>query len=149
MKSKQKILIVEDSPSQLLLLEALVQRFGFDTRSATCGYDALEAVKTTKFAAVLMDINLPDIDGFECTRQIKSMGACRHLPVIAVTAERMDELFDLACRSASMDDCLAKPFQAEALRKVLLRHTYEPSYPNLRLLPNSQGKPSKPESLPL
>ncbi|MBY0549631.1 MAG: response regulator [Candidatus Obscuribacterales bacterium] len=149
MKNKQKILIVEDSPSQLLLIDAFVQRFGFDTHAVTCGYDALEAVRTIKFAAVLMDINLPDISGFECTRQIKSMGACRQLPVIAITAERMDELFESECRAAGMDDCLAKPFQAEALRKVLLRHTYEPSYPNLKLLPDSQGKPSKPESLPL
>ncbi len=133
----QMILIVEDSKAQQAVIESLVKNFGFDVHTVSSAEDALEAVKAVQFAAILMDIVLPKMNGFECTRQIREAAAGRncHVPIIAVSATVIDEKFERTARASGMNDFLAKPFESEALRKVLLRHTYAPQFPNLRLLP--------------
>lgn len=143
MKS-QTIMIVEDSESQQAVIASLVKGFGFDTYSVASGAVALEACKAVRFAAVIMDINMPGMSGFECAKLIREaeQETGLHVPIVAVSAVKVDAKFETACRASGIDDFLAKPFESEALRKVLLRNTYSPQYPNLRLLPRSRGSSS-------
>jgi len=88
-----------------------------------------------KYAAILMDITLPGIDGYECTRRIRRMEleSGRRTPIIALTARAAQSDHD-AAKEAGMDDWMSKPFEPEDLRKSLLRWVYDPTHPNLKTL---------------
>ena len=135
------ILIVEDSKAQQTVLAALVENFGFTPHVVSSAGEALEAVRVMLFAAIMMDIRMPDMDGFECSRLIRQMErGNRRVPIIAVSAADRDKIFDAKCKAAGIDECVSKPFEAEQHRRTLLRCTYSPAYPNLRLLPKANTK---------
>lgn len=89
------------------------------------------------YAAILLDLTLPGISGYECARMLRAEEQRRNTqkqtPIIALTASNLEE-DKVACMQASMDDYLAKPFDPEDLRKVLLRWVYQPARPNLKIL---------------
>lgn len=135
---EQAVLIVEDSLAQQAVIELIVKGLGFITHSVTTGQQAVEAVKAVQFAAILMDIGLPDIDGFECAWRIRQSEAqfAWHVPIIAVTASESDENFQMRYRTCGIDGYLRKPFQASALCEILLRYTDPPNLPVI-----SSGRP--------
>lgn len=138
--ANQSILVVEDSKPQSELIKILCEKFGFNCHCVATAEDALEALTAVKFSAVLLDIGMPKMNGFECCKIIREREQIQgrdRIPVIAITASSVDERFRYACTEAGIDDFLAKPFEAESLRKILLRHTYTSKVPNLRLLPGS------------
>jgi two-component system, sensor histidine kinase and response regulator len=138
MNTQQFILIVEDNKAHRTVLDSLVKGFGFETVVVASGEDAIEATNALNFSAILMDIVLQGgMDGFECSKRIRAaeQGTGKCVPIIAVTSYQIDEAFEAKIRDCRMNDALSKPFEAEALRKVLLRQTYSPKFPNLRLLP--------------
>ena len=89
--NKKKILIVEDEESLLKLESILLISKGFEVKGVANGRAALEAVAEDKPDLVLLDIMLPEIDGFEVCRQLKSAPATRHIPVIMLTAKKSRE----------------------------------------------------------
>ena len=85
-----KILIVEDSESQRQALSLHLKKRGFEVVTAENGKVAVAMVQTEKPKLVLMDMNMPELDGWEATRQIKALPENEELPVVALTAEDME-----------------------------------------------------------
>lgn len=119
--SAQVVLVVDDNPTNLKLLAYLLQAKGYDVRTASDAESALDVVREVKPALILMDLQLPGMDGLELTRHLKASEATRHIVVIAVTAYAMtgDEQ---RARAAGCDDYMAKPIDTRALPGIVARH---------------------------
>jgi CheY-like chemotaxis protein len=130
-----KILIVEDNRADQFALNQLLTRFDYESQVVPSGEKALELLGQFEYAAILMDISLPEMDGFEITASLREMEKkqARRTPVIALSAWTGQDINE-RCRAAGMDDYVSKPVHPEHLRKVLLRHVYDPSAPNLKTL---------------
>ena len=112
-----RILMVEDNQINQRVGKLILQRAGFAIDLAGDGREALEAHKSHPYDLILMDCQMPIMDGFEASRQIRSLD--QHQPVIiAVTANALVGERE-RCLSAGMDDYLSKPFQAEQLVAVV------------------------------
>lgn len=113
---RAKILLVDDRPENLLALEAILEPLGQELVKATSGTEALKSILLNDFAVILMDVKMPDMDGFETTRFIKDRDKSRHIPIIFITA--LDENSDAIFKgySAGAVDYIHKPFNEEILR---------------------------------
>jgi len=101
----------------------LLSRFGCRTRIANDGREALQAIDEETFDLVLMDCQMPGMDGYEATGHIRELeGSGRRTPIIAMTANAM-EGDRQRCFDAGMDDYIAKPFRPDDLARVLRRWT--------------------------
>jgi CheY-like chemotaxis protein len=128
-----RLLVVDDNEINLTVARALLERAGCQVDVARDGQQALEAVARTPYALVLMDCQMPVLDGFEATRRIRQLpGAAGRTPVVALTASAMSEEL-AACRAAGMDDCLTKPFGWDQLQRLLATW-----------LPREPGAPASP-----
>jgi CheY-like chemotaxis protein len=111
-----KILIAEDNKSLQVLAARLLEKRGCNVTVVSNGREAVQAAAEQEFDAVLMDVGMPEMDGFAATAEIrkqeKSTG--RHLPIIALTAHAMHDERNL-CVSAGMDGYIAKPFTPQTL----------------------------------
>ncbi len=116
-----KILIVDDEDRNLRLLKEFCEHLGYRTLLATNGSEALEKARNEHPDVILMDIIMPEIDGFEATEILKKDNLTKDIPVIIVTAlsSRQDRLQGIA---AGADDILTKPIDFEELR-LRLRNT--------------------------
>jgi CheY-like chemotaxis protein len=112
--------LVEDNPVNTLVAEALLQQWGVEVVLAGNGTEALDVLRreTQALDAVLMDLQMPVMDGLEATRQIRKTYAFDQLPVIALTAGVMLAERESALNS-DMNDFLAKPIEPEQLAHVL------------------------------
>ncbi len=104
--------MAEDHEDSREALRALLEAFGFHVVLAANGREAVEQTLAAHPDLILMDIMMPDVDGFEATRRIRSMAATRRVPIIAVTA--MDGAHSLALE-AGADDCVRKPVEIRGL----------------------------------
>ena len=119
--SHARILVAEDNPVNQQLARAMLLRLGYQTDVAGNGQEAVDSVMTVPYDLVLMDCQMPVMDGFEATRIIREReGTSRHTHIIAVTANAMEGDRE-RCIAAGMDDYLAKPFRAGDLRRVLAK----------------------------
>jgi CheY-like chemotaxis protein/anti-sigma regulatory factor (Ser/Thr protein kinase) len=119
-----RVLLVEDNPVNAIVAEAWLQRHGVDVTTVADGEQAVERATTEAYDLILMDCQMPGIDGFEATARIRRherQGGHRARPIVALTANALqgDRERSLA---AGMDEHLAKPFNEAELRAVLLRH---------------------------
>ncbi|AAQ59593.1 response regulator [Chromobacterium violaceum] len=114
----RKILLVEDQPLNLSLLEHMLDWFDLRADVAIDGLQAVEMACTGAYALVLMDIQLPGIDGVEATRRIRSCGLPCQPAIIAMTANAYQGE-RRRCLEAGMDDMLVKPFKLDDLRRVI------------------------------
>jgi signal transduction histidine kinase/FixJ family two-component response regulator len=113
------VLVVEDSPVNRLVAVHVLERCGYRSHVVNNGREALGALSTQRYDAVLMDCQMPDIDGYEATRELRRReGAGRRTPVIAMTAHAMTGDRE-RCLAAGMDDYIAKPVRSQALADVL------------------------------
>jgi two-component system sensor histidine kinase/response regulator len=119
-----RILLVEDNPVNEELATHMLQHLGCSCKVAHHGREALIAVERESFDAVLMDCQMPEMDGFEATAAIRvreaSQGADRRLPIIALTAGAVEGDRD-KCLAAGMNDYLSKPFSLDQLERTLRR----------------------------
>ncbi len=118
------ILIAEDHPvNQKLALQQL-KKLGYRAEAVNNGREALEALERTDFSLVLMDCQMPELDGYDTTRAIRRREATRgvHVPIVALTANALEGDRD-ACIAAGMDDYLAKPVQLAELAAMIERYT--------------------------
>ena len=115
---RARILLVEDNPVNQLVAKGMLSKLGCDVVVAGHGGEALSQLEQKTFDLVLMDCNMPVMDGYEATRQIRHRGRWPKLPIVALTANAMPEERE-RCRSAGMNDYLAKPFRREELAALI------------------------------
>ena len=109
-----RVLVVDDMPANVRLLEARLTAEYFNVTTATCGSEALTACEAASFDIVLLDVMMPDLDGFEVCRRLKANPATHHIPVVMVTA--LDQPSDrVRGLEAGADDFLTKPLEEMAL----------------------------------
>ena len=142
-----RILCVDDNPANLLLVQTLLEDMGSRVTAVDSGYAAIEAVKTEAFDLVLMDVQMPGMDGRETTEVLRQWESGQHnapLPIVALTAHAMANE-KRALLQSGMDDYLTKPISERQLAQVVLKWTglalrnqvqesgYEASRPNAKL----------------
>jgi CheY-like chemotaxis protein len=117
-----RILVVEDNPINQVVMMELLEKLGHTVVTASSGSEAMAALARQPFDAVLMDVQMPEMSGWEVTTQIREREhqTGRHLPIIGVTAFAMTGDRE-RCLEAGMDDYLAKPLQAPELVDALTR----------------------------
>ena len=114
-----RVLLVEDNPVNQRLATALLQRRGVAVTLATNGREAVEAWSSARFDAILMDIQMPEMDGLDATRAIRAAEeAGHHVPIIATTARAIPGDRD-RCLEAGMDDYIGKPLRAATLMETI------------------------------
>ena len=115
-----RVLVAEDNLVNQKVITRQLERWGVSYRLAANGHQVLEWLEKERFDLILMDCQMPDMDGFEATRRIRAQEATVHIPIIALTANALPEDRE-TCLQAGMDDYLPKPFKPEALRAMLER----------------------------
>jgi CheY-like chemotaxis protein len=115
----KRVLVVDDDVRNIFALSSVLERRGMNVLTASTGREAIATLKETpEVAIVLMDIMMPEMDGYETMREIRQDGAYRRLPIIALTAKAM--LGDREkCLQAGASDYLAKPVNTEQLISAL------------------------------
>jgi CheY-like chemotaxis protein len=116
-----RVLVVEDQPLNREVAIGMLASMGLEVETAHHGQQALDIIQSRSFDAVLMDCEMPVMDGFSATRALRAREqAGVHIPIIALTAD-VTSAGRAACLAAGMDDHLAKPFRREALHGILAR----------------------------
>jgi signal transduction histidine kinase/CheY-like chemotaxis protein len=117
-----RILVAEDNEVNQEVIQYMLEEWGCSVRIVEDGLKALQAIEEEEFDLVIMDCQMPQLDGYETTRRIRlnesKSSSNRYLPVIAVTANVMEEGIE-ACTNAGMDDYLSKPFNEGDLKRLL------------------------------
>ncbi len=122
LQGQQKVLYIEDNPINLKLVEKLIaKQTELELITAEEPVKGLELAATQQPDLILLDINLPEMSGYEVVRQLRAMAATKDTPVVALTANAMAD--DVARgKEAGFDDYLTKPIQIKAFLEVLQRH---------------------------
>jgi signal transduction histidine kinase/ActR/RegA family two-component response regulator len=115
----KKVLIVEDNPINQLLVDNILKRWGIETVTSNNGAEAVSAVKHQRFDVILMDLQMPVMDGFEATIAIRSQEKHHRTPIIALTANNFKDDSD-QCFRVGMDDFLSKPVSLINFKKKML-----------------------------
>jgi two-component system cell cycle response regulator DivK len=113
-----RILVVDDNAANLKLMTLLLARGAYDVRTAANAYEALALVQSFKPRLILLDLQLPDIDGLELTRRWKSDPVTRETTIVAVTAYAMTGDEERA-RAAGADGYITKPLDRDRFRQAV------------------------------
>jgi DNA-binding response OmpR family regulator len=123
---RRRILCIEDEPEMIDLIRLILERKGFDVLGAVGGQEGLEAIRREKPDLVLLDLMMPDVDGWEVYRQMKADEELQHTPVVVVTAKAQSIDKVLGLHIAKVDDYVTKPFGpgdlVESVDRVLKKH---------------------------
>ncbi|HEX2730903.1 MAG TPA: ATP-binding protein [Polyangiaceae bacterium] len=120
-QSDLPVLLVDDNEINQLVAVEILENMGLEVDVAGGGQEAIDATLAGNYALVLMDCQMPEVDGYRAAREIRSKETGRRLPIVAFTAHAFEEerVRILAC---GMDDFIAKPIEPEALQRVLARY---------------------------
>ena len=122
LKLDAKILMVEDNPINQMVAQKMLEKIGLKATIANNGIEALQCLDQQSFDLVLMDCQMPEMDGFDATREIRKLDIKaldqKHLPVVAMTANVMSGDRE-RCLEVGMDDYIGKPVQRDQLATVL------------------------------
>jgi PAS domain S-box-containing protein len=111
-----RILLVDDHPQNLLALEAILSPFGHQLVKASSGDEALKALLIDEFALILLDVQMPGIDGFETAQLIRSHQRTAHIPIVFITAIHRSPAHIYRGYASGAVDYIVKPFDPEVLR---------------------------------
>jgi len=120
-----KILIVDDIETNVVTIKAIISKQGYQTDSASNGIQAVEKAKNNKYDLIFMDCQMPEMDGYEASRQIRAYESLETLiptPIIAMTGNAF-ERDRQACKAAGMNDFISKPVNPHALIELI--HAYK------------------------
>jgi CheY-like chemotaxis protein len=117
----ERILIVDDNPTNRKLVAYLMTANGYEVETAADADAAVAAIRASTPRVILMDLQLPGIDGLELTRRLKADPRTNEITIIAVTAYAMNGDEDRA-RAAGCDDYVTKPIDTRTLPQVIARH---------------------------
>lgn len=127
MATGKRVVCIEDEPEMIDLVKLILSRKGFQVVGAMGGREGLEAIQREKPDLVLLDIMMPDMDGWEVYQRMKADGTTKAIPVIMVTAKAQSIDKVLGLHIAKVDDYITKPFGPqvllESVEKVLARQT--------------------------
>jgi CheY-like chemotaxis protein len=120
-RQRRRVLLAEDYQPNALVARTFLEEMGYDVDVAQDGREAVDRFRDCEYSAVLLDVQMPELDGLEaarCMRDVEEETHRAHTPIIALTAHatRDDALF---CLKAGMDDYLSKPFNAAQLLQKL------------------------------
>jgi two-component system, sensor histidine kinase and response regulator len=149
------ILLAEDHPVNQRVATAMLEHLGFDVDVVADGAEAVTAATHAPYQAILMDCQIPVLDGYQATGEIRRLeGASSHIPIIAVTGSGKSD--QRRCLAAGMDDFLTKPLTLKALAEVLDRWALDApdatdsADPGDVLLSLEDGRSSRvPDSVPV
>ena len=118
-----RVLLAEDNRLNQVVAAGTLRKFGYDVTIVDGGVDAVEACRDNDFDAVLMDVMMPDMDGYQATAEVRCRETTRgapHTPIIGVSARAMDGDREIAL-AAGFNDYLTKPLREDALKNALER----------------------------
>ncbi len=125
--TKAHILLVEDYKANVLVATALLEEFGYQYSVAYNGQEALHKIKSLSFDLILMDVQMPGIDGFEATHFVREWEkennntGKKRLPIIGMTAHALSGDRE-RCLAVGMDDYLAKPYNPDEFKSKIEKH---------------------------
>ena len=144
-----RILLVDDDDLSRRMMGLLLSEKGYNYGAASNGVEAVEAVQSQLYDIVLMDLQMPVMDGFDATRKIREWEAGeKHVPIVALTAMLFENEIR-KCFSAGMDECVAKPFDADTLFHLIETLVKEPKQEQPGPSANTQGNGNAQSSLVL
>jgi len=140
-RQRMRILLVEDNSVNQLVAVAALRRAGFQPETAASGAEAVQAHALQKFDILFMDLELPDMDGIEVTRQIAEMeeGSGKRTPIVALTAHDLSDVKS-RCLAAGMKDVLTKPLDLDSMVEAVERWVQ----PESMLEPKADTPPTQP-----
>lgn len=119
----RRVLVVEDNPINCVVIQRMLEKLGHNVVIVRDGNTAIRCIRETSWDLVLMDVNMPGLDGLQATRQIRNLGGTSAtVPILALTASALVNDRE-ECLSAGMNDHLSKPVSMDALRAVIDRWT--------------------------
>lgn len=136
-----RILLVEDNDINQEVAREILHVVGIEVASAFNGREALSLLQTERFDAILMDVQMPVMDGYQATRQIRSQPQFRQLPIIAMTANAVSGDRERSLE-AGMNDYVSKPFDMMGLFETLTRWIGRPNRVEVPPTPRAQGSQS-------
>ncbi len=114
-----RVVCIEDEPEMIDLVRMILSRRGFDVFGAPSGQEGLQMIEHMRPDLVLLDLMMPDMDGWEVYQRMKANSALKHIPVIVVTAKAQSIDKMLGLHIAKVDDYITKPFgPAELLNSI-------------------------------
>ena len=120
MTGKIRVLLVDDEPVNLEIARFLLNEVGLTVDTAEDGLQAIQKTKENTYALIVMDMQMPHLNGLDATRQIRRLPDCQHIPILAMTANAFAEDRE-RCLEAGMNDFIAKPFDSAVLFSTLLK----------------------------
>lgn len=125
MENKKRVVCVEDEPAMIDLIRLILGRKGYEVIGASGGREGLDTIQREKPDVVLLDLMMPDMDGWEVYQKLKAHELTKDIPVIVVTAKAQSIDKVLGLHIAKVDDYITKPFGpqdlVDSVEKVLLR----------------------------
>ena len=134
-----RVLLVEDNDINRIVASEILADAGMVVEIAENGRIALEMVQQRPYGIVLMDMQMPVMDGIEATQEIRKIASLQGLPIVAMTANAM-EVDRQRCMAAGMNDFVTKPFEPDELWRALLQWTLAPVGPETRAEPQITAK---------
>ncbi len=127
-----KVLLAEDNHVNTEHVVLTLSKWGHDVRAVSNGRDAVEACKNDKYDLILMDVEMPIMDGFDATKAVRQheTETGQHVPIVAMTAHAMDEFRD-KCLAVGMDSYISKPIRPGTLLKMIDQFVYQLSKPEV------------------
>ena len=119
-----KVLIVDDDYVNSLMAKKMIESFGLEAFTAWDGHEAIDMAKTGEYDIILMDLNMPGMDGLQATLEILENASTRSVPVIAVTADSSSINKGLHTK-AGMVDYLLKPFKMDQLKEIIAKYALQ------------------------
>ena len=143
---KPKILLTEDNPINQEVALGMLESLGCDVEIAENGSEAVDALESKQFDLVLMDCQMPVMDGFEATRTIRSQSSQQDIPVVALTANALEGDREL-CIASGMDDYLKKPVNQHELQGTIEKWLHQKPTDNIKPIPSPIPSPEVPETM--
>lgn len=118
----RRVLVAEDHADIRLMMKFMLKTKGHIVLEASNGREAVELAGSDLPDIILMDLSMPVLDGFEATRQIKSLSATSHIPIVAVSAHCNEPEGCRLALEAGCSDCVCKPVEWSSIESILSRH---------------------------